>query len=226
MERRKFIAIAAIGAAWPLMARAQQNATSAKITRVGVLWHASNADEEKVYLDVLTKAFGDLGYVEGKNIEFLHRFPAEQPERFQTLARELAGDKVDAIVAVTALGAKEAKRATSTIPIVFVIVSDPVGGGLVESLARPGGNATGLSLMSIDLSGKRLALLKEAVPNLSRVALLVDPTDPFRQRTFKANQAAAEALGISIWPAEIAAPDDVEPVFAKLAERADGVVFG
>src|ERR1700687_6283152 len=86
MERRKFIAIAAIGAAWPLMARAQQNLTNAKITRVGVLWHASNADEENIYLDVLTKAFSDLGHVEGKNIEFLHRFPAEQPDRFHTFA--------------------------------------------------------------------------------------------------------------------------------------------
>lgn len=227
MERRKFIGIAAIGAAWPLMARAQQNVTGAKIIRVGVLWHASNADEEKIYLDVLTKAFRDLGYVEGKNIEFLHRFPAEQPQRFRALARELAADKVDAIVAVTGLGAKEARQATSTIPIVFVIVSDPVGGGLVESLARPGGNATGLSLMAIDLSGKRLALLKEAVPNLSRVALLVDTTDPFAQRAVKANQAAAEALGISLWPAEVSAPDDIEPAFSKIAQdRADGVILG
>src|SRR5258708_20461818 len=102
MERRNFIGIAAMGAAWPFfMARAQQNATSAKISRVGVLWHASNADEEKIYLDVLTKAFSDLGYVEGKNIEFLHRFPAEHPARFRTLARDLAHANLNAIFPVT-----------------------------------------------------------------------------------------------------------------------------
>jgi putative tryptophan/tyrosine transport system substrate-binding protein len=106
-------------------------------------------------------------------------------------------------------------------------VADPVGFGLVESLARPGGNLTGFSLMTNDLSGKRLGLLKEAVPNLSRVVLLVDPTDPFKERNITANQVAAEALGISIWPAEIAVPDDVEPVFSKIAQdRAEGVVIG
>jgi putative tryptophan/tyrosine transport system substrate-binding protein len=141
-----------------------------------------SAEEEEIYLSVVRKAFNDLGYVEGKNIELVHRFPAENPERFRVLAHELIESKVDAIIAVTALGAWEAKRGTATIPVVFVVVPDPVGIGLVESLARPGGNLTGLSLMSVDLSGKRLSLLKEAVPNLSRVALLVDSTEPTAQR--------------------------------------------
>jgi putative ABC transport system substrate-binding protein len=230
LRRREFItllggAAVATSASWLLAAPAQQS--PGKIPVVGVLWHAASAEEEDVYLSVLRKAFHDLGYIEGKNIQLEHRFPAENPDRFRTLARELVESKVDAIIAVTTLGAVELKKLTSTIPIVFVIVSDPVGFGLVESLARPGGNATGLSLMAIDLSGKRLGLLKEAVPHLSRVALLVDPTDPFEQRTFKANQVAAEALGISIWPAEIAAPNDVEPVFAKIAQdRAEGVLLG
>ena len=121
------------------------------------------------------KAFNDLGYVEGKNIHLEHRFPAENPERFRILARELVDAKPDVIIAVNGLGAVEVKRVTNTIPIVFVLVQDPVREGLVESLAHPGANATGLSLMGVDLTGKRLELLKEAVPNLSRVGLLVDP---------------------------------------------------
>jgi ABC-type uncharacterized transport system substrate-binding protein len=113
----------------------------------------------------LRKAFNDLGYIEGKNIVLEHRFPAENPDRFQTLARELVDTKPDAIIAVTVLGAIALEKFTSTIPIVFVLIQDPVGLGLVKSLGRPGGNATGLSFMGIDLSGKRLALLREAVPN-------------------------------------------------------------
>jgi len=224
MRRRQFITLIGLAAAaWPLAARAQQS--SNKIPVIGVLWHAGSAEEEEVYLSVLVKAFNDLGYVEGKNIHLDHRFPAENPDRFRTLARELVDAKPDAIIAVTVLGAGELKKITSTIPIVFVLSADPIGFGLVESLARPGGNATGLSLMSLDLSGKRLSLLKEAVPNLSRVALLIDPTDTFKERTIKTHQAAAEALGISLWAAEISMPDDIEPVFAKIAQdRADGVV--
>jgi putative ABC transport system substrate-binding protein len=175
MKRREFLAALGGAMAWPLAAHAQQ---PRKIPRVGVLWHAGNAEEEEVYLRVLTKAFNDLGYIEGKTIDLEHRFPAEQPERFRFFARELVESKVDAIIAVTALGAKEAKQASRTIPIVVVIEPDPIGDGLVESLARPGGNVTGLSLMAVDLSGKRLALMKEAVPNLSSVVLLVDPADP------------------------------------------------
>jgi len=226
MRRREFITLlGGVAALWPHAARAQLSLR--KIPVVGVLWHAGNAEEEDVYLSVVRKAFSDLGYIEGKNIQLEHRFPAEQPERFKTLARELVDAKCDAIIAVTVLGAVELKKLTSTIPIVFVLAADPIGFGFVESLAHPGGNATGLSLMTNDLSGKRLGLLKEAVPNLSRVALLVDRTDAFRERTIKANQAAAEALGVSLWAIEIEAPDDVEPAFDKIAQdRADGAVWG
>jgi putative tryptophan/tyrosine transport system substrate-binding protein len=225
MRRRTFITL--LGGALasrPLSLRAQQPSNG--IPTVGVLWHAGSAEEEDVYLSVLVKAFNDLGYVEGRNIHLDHRFPAENPERFRILARELVDAKPDVIIAVTQVGAVELKKATSTIPIVFVLVPDPIGYGLVNNLARPGGNATGPSLMAVDLSGKRLQLLKEAVPNLSRVALLVVPTMS-DELFIKANQAAANALNMTLWPAEITTPDQIEPVFSKIAQdRADGVVRG
>jgi putative tryptophan/tyrosine transport system substrate-binding protein len=221
MKRRQFITlVGGAAAAWPLAARAQQ---SKNIPTVGVLWHAGSAEEEDVYLSVLVKAFNDLGYVEGKNIHLDHRFPAENPARFRVLAQELVDEKPDVIIAVTAIGAVDVKKLTSTIPIVFVVLPDPIGAGLVEGLAHPGGNATGLSLMGVDLSGKHLALLKEAVPHLSRVALVVWPAHPSTERAITTYEKAARDLGISLWPVEISGPDDVEPVFAKMvADRADG----
>ena len=225
VRRRDFITLVGGAAAgWPLAARAQQ---SKDTPIVGVLWHAGSAEEEDVYLSVLVKAFNDLGYVEGKNIYLDHRFPAENPERFQILAQELVDEKPAVIIAVTWLGASELKKATDTIPTVFVLVADPVSFGFVQSLGHPGGNMTGLSLMQIDLSGKRLSLLKEAVPNLSRVALLTDVTDQYRDRSVKAYQTSGEQLGIALMPVLISKPDDIEPLFAKIAEdHANGVVRG
>jgi putative ABC transport system substrate-binding protein len=142
-RRRDFIkvGIASSAAAWPLAARAQRSPN--RIPVVGVLWHAGSAEEE-VFLSVVRKAFSDLGYIEGKNIVFEHRFPAENPDRFRTLAQGLVDAKPDAIIAVTVLGAVELKKLTDTIPIVFVLVADPVGFGLVKSLARPGVTLLGL----------------------------------------------------------------------------------
>jgi putative ABC transport system substrate-binding protein len=216
MLRRNFIVLVGGAITYPLAVQAQQ---SKKIPRIGVLWHAANAEEEDVYLRILTKAFGDLGYLEGKSIGLEHRFPAEQPERFELLARELAESKVDVIIAVTGLGAAMAKKATRTIPVVFVLVPDPIGAGLIESLARPGGNLTGLSIMSIDLSGKRLGLLKEAVPNLPRVALLLDPREPIAARIIATAQNAAKGLGLSLRAVEIRSPDDIEPAFSAIAQE-------
>jgi ABC-type uncharacterized transport system substrate-binding protein len=113
-----------------------------------VLWHAGSAEEEDVYLSVLVKAFNDLGYVEGKNIHLDQRFPAENPERFQKLGQELIDAHPAVLIAITSLGAITLKKLTSSIPIVFVFVPDPLGFGLVDSLARPAGNATGPSFMA------------------------------------------------------------------------------
>jgi putative tryptophan/tyrosine transport system substrate-binding protein len=122
MKRRKFISLVGGAAvAWPLAARAQQ---SKDTPTVGVLWHAGSAEEEDVYLSVLVKAFDDLGYVEGKNIHLDHRFPAENPDRFRTLAQQLIDARPDAIIAVTVTGAVALKKLTSTIPIIFVLVPE------------------------------------------------------------------------------------------------------
>jgi putative ABC transport system substrate-binding protein len=168
MRRREFIALLGTSALpWTLTAKAQ---SGRKIARIGVLWHAGSAEEEREYLTVLIKAFSDLGYIEGKNVEFLHKFPAEQIDRYPILARELVESNVDVAIAVAVPGAVALKQITSTIPVVFVVVPDPIGLGLVASLAHPGSNLTGLSLLTIDLSGKVLSFLKEAAPNLSSVA--------------------------------------------------------
>jgi putative tryptophan/tyrosine transport system substrate-binding protein len=228
MRRRTFITLlggAGTAAAWSVVTRAHQS--SNKIPVVGVLWHAGSAEEEDVYLSPLRKAFNDLGYTEGKNIYLEHRFPAENPDRFRVLAQELVDLKPDAIIAVTNMDAVEVKRATNTIPIVFVLTQDPVGDGFVESLSHPGGNATGLSLMGKDLSGKRLELLKEAAPNVSRVAFMVDPTVRSKGNTIKAHQAAAQTLGLSLSPVEIDSADEIEPAFAKMMQDGvNGVAFG
>jgi putative tryptophan/tyrosine transport system substrate-binding protein len=221
MRRREFIALLGTSALpWTLPARAQ---SGRKIARIGVLWHAGNAEEEREYLTVLVKAFSDLGYIEGKNVEFLNKFPAEQLDRYPVLARELVDSNVDVAIAVALPGAVALKQITSTIPVVFVIVPDPIGLGLVAGLAHPGSNLTGLSLLSIDLSGKSLALLKEAAPNLSSVALFLDPQ--VQRRLIPAYAAAAKSLGLSFRSVEISAPDTIEPAFAQAqSDRVDGIV--
>ena len=224
MDRRGFIAAAASAVLWPGVARAQQGSGN-RISRIGVLWHAANAEQEKVYLDVLTKAFADLGYFDKKNAQLLHKFPAEIPERFRALARELVEDKVDVIIAVTEQGAKEVRRATSTIPAVVVLTPDPIRAGLAESLARPGGNFTGLSLMNNDLTGKRLSLMKEVIPNLSRIALL---TDIGTASSVPAYVDAAKTAGLSLKSITLTEPDSIDVAFAELArDRFDAaIVFG
>jgi putative tryptophan/tyrosine transport system substrate-binding protein len=223
MRRRDFIAfLGTFALPWTRSAKAQ---SGRKIARVGVLWHAGSAEEEREYLTVLVKAFGDLGYIEGKNIEFLHKYPAEQLDRYPILGKELVDSNVNVLIAVSPAGAVTLKKLTSTIPIVFVIMPDPIGAGLVASLSHPGGNLTGLSLLTIDLSGKFLALLKEAVPNLSSVALFVDSQFSVMQpQTIPAFTAATSALGLSFRPVVIPAPEAIEPAFAQAqSDHVDGV---
>jgi len=204
-----------------LPAFAQQGGKSPKI---GVLWHAGSAEEEKIPLGGLVEGFKDLGYVDGRNIVLEHRFPNEQPERFFNLAAELVQIKVDVLIAVTRQAAVAAQSVSTTIPTVFIAVPDPVGSKLVTSLARPGGSITGLTNMAVELVPKRVQVLKEAVPSLSRMALLVNAGSPDARRYIEVAQAAARPLGITLQPVEIRTPEDIERAFSMIAQsRLQGV---
>jgi ABC-type uncharacterized transport system substrate-binding protein len=223
MQRRRFIALLGGAVAWPLAARAQ---VSKKTPRVGVLWHAGSAEEEAIYLGAFLDGLKGLGYIDGKTISLEQRFPNEIPERFIALGAELAMLKPDVLVAVTRPAAMAAQRATTTIPIIFIVVPDPVGTRLVNSLARPGGNITGLTHIAVELSAKRLALFKEVFPNASRVALLVNSNDPLGMRRYIDEfQTASAALGVTVHPVEVQSLGDFGPALDKIvAERLDGIV--
>jgi putative ABC transport system substrate-binding protein len=217
MRRREFIAgTAAISVLEPLRLRAQ----STKLPVVGVLWHAGNAQEEAPFLEPFREALRELGYIEGKNIALELRFPAERPELFASMARDLAERRVDVLVAVTPVATAAAKAATSTIPIVFVIHPNPVEAGIIASLAHPGGNITGLSNLIVELSAKQIELLREIVPNLKRIAVLVMPSfGPAGPRFFDEAAAAAKKVAIEAIRQDVVTPNDLEPGFAELRRR-------
>ncbi len=188
----------------PLVAEAQQ---AGKVSRIGVLV-ASSAASVSPRIGVFRKGLREHGYVEGKNIAFEYRYAEGKLARLPELAAELVGLKVDVIVTASASAVQAAQKATSTIPIVFFAVADPVATGLVESLARPGKNITGLSIQGPELDGKRLELLKEAVPKTGRVAVLFGPAYPRRE-----TEIAAQALGIQIISLPVRELGDFEPAF-------------
>jgi ABC-type uncharacterized transport system substrate-binding protein len=189
-----------------------------KIPTVGVLWHAGSAEEEGPYFRGLIDGFKALGYTEGRNITFEHRFPNEIPERFRSMAAELVLLNVDILVGVGDRAAVYAKEASSSIPVVFVIVPDPVGSKLVDSFAKPGWNATGLSNYSSDLVGRRLQLLNEIIPGLARVAQVVNPNAKVSRLHIEATRAAAVGLGLTIQTFEVRSLDELAPAFDAMAD--------
>jgi putative tryptophan/tyrosine transport system substrate-binding protein len=219
MRRRDFIAGLAGATAFPLGAGAQQ-----KMPKVGVLWHASDADGEWPYYGCLLEGFEALGYSQGK-IEFIHRFPDEKPEKFQSMAAELVAFAPDVLVGVGG-AAPYVKKATSTIPMVFMYVADPIGAKLVESIRRPGGNATGLTNFGLELVGKRLEYLKEIVPQLARVAMIVNPTNPISNFYVEQSNAAGTKLGLTCKPYDVGTLAGLEPAFdAMVGDRMEAVFF-
>lgn len=213
MRRREFIAISCgTVLAVPAFARAQ----SGRLPKVGVLWHAGSAEEEGRYFSGMVEGFRDLGYEHGRNITLEHRFPNEIPERFRSMADELVALNVDVLVAVGTQTAPYAKNATSTVPVVFLFVPDAVGSGFVESLGRPGKNMTGLSNFGADIVLKRLQFLKEVIPGLARVALLVNPDTEVAPLYRRATEAAAAQLGLENHTFEGRSIDEFERAFDRM----------
>jgi ABC-type uncharacterized transport system substrate-binding protein len=172
----------------------------------------------------MAEALRELGWVEGENVVFERRYAENRLERLPELAADLVRLNVDVIAAGGTLAPLAAKRATSTIPIVMTVAGDPVGSGLVDSLARPGGNVMGMSLMAPELGGKRLELLKELVPRLAAVAVLWNAANPYSARVFKQVQAASGTLGIEVQSLELRSPDDFDGAFRDCATAAPGCI--
>ena len=210
MRRREFIAfVGSTAVAWPFVAHAQ---TAGKTPTVAYLWHAGSPEQEQPYYGALQDGFSKLGYVDGGNFKLVHRFPNEAPENFQRMAAELVSMNVDVLMSGS-IGAPYLKQATSTIPIVFMFVPDPVGMKLVESFAKPGGNATGVSNFGRDIAGKRLQLLKELVPGLSRVGFLINSSQPSTSMYVQVMMETAAQVGLELNNFDARSLDEIEPAF-------------
>jgi putative ABC transport system substrate-binding protein len=229
MRRREFIAVFGGIAAWPLKPRA----LTGKIPKVGILWHAGSAEAQGAYYKAVLDGFRDRGYAHGHNIVLEHRFANEMPERFRSMAAELVSLDLDVLVTVGPQTAPYAKAATATLPVVFMGVPDPVGSGYVESLARPGRNMTGLSNFGADIVLKRLQFLKDMRPDLSRVALLVNPNTQLAGLYRRITESSAAELGVENRTFEARSADELQPAFDAMVEagaqavtiNADGLVF-
>jgi putative tryptophan/tyrosine transport system substrate-binding protein len=191
MNRRAFIGLVGGAAAWPLSASAQQ--AGRKIVTIGIL-----AIEPWPPIDTFRQALDDLGYIEGKNVRFEYRYAKGHNERLPELANELVGLNVDVILTWGTDAVLAAKQATTTIPIVMGVIGDALESGIVTNLARPGGNVTGCSLRTAELEAKRLQLLKELVPGLSRIAILFNPTNHYMPLALQSARKGAQMLHVSL----------------------------
>ena len=219
MKRRELlIVLGGVAVAWPLAPRAQQKAMPV----IGLL------GENPGFMAGIRQGLSEIGYVEGQNVAFEYRLTEGRYDRFPALAADLVGRKVDLIVTGNGTpSALAAKSATSTIPIVFTFVSDPVGAGLVASLAHPGGNVTGFSTMATELAPKRFELLSELVPWADVIALLVNPNNSNAESTITAVEEAARVKRVQLPVLKAASESEIDAAFATLAQlRAGALVFG
>ena len=218
MDRRRFLLTCLSGAlAAPLAAEAQR---ARKVQRVGVMLNvcATPQSGTSSLPEAFFQGFRERGLVDGQNVALEIRCAEGRTERFSVFAAELVNQRVDVLVAASTPGAIAAKRATSTIPIVMLSVSDPVGSNLVDSLARPGGNVTGLSVLAPQLSAKRLDLLKQMLPQLSRVVVLWNSANDGMKLRFREAEGAARTLGMTLQSVAVRSPDDFDSIFAAMAK--------
>jgi putative tryptophan/tyrosine transport system substrate-binding protein len=219
LKRREFIMLLGAAAAWPLAARAQ---LPGKLPTIGFLGSSTpSAMSQRVAAFV--QRLRELGWIDGRNLMIEYRWAEGRNERYAEIAAEFVRLKVGVIVTLATPATLAAKQATAVIPIVFVGAADPLGIGLVASLARPGGNATGLSIQSLDLVGKRLELLREVVPDLRRLAVMANVGSPVSVLEMAEAQAAARTFGLEVTKSEIRRAEDISPAFEALKDRADAL---
>jgi putative tryptophan/tyrosine transport system substrate-binding protein len=216
--RREFITLLGGAAAWPLAARAQQ---TGKVPTIGFLGANPSIDSDRIAAFV--QRLRELAWIDGRNLAIEYRWAEGRNERNTENAAELVRLKVDVIVTEGTPSTFAAKQATAVIPIVFAAAGDPVGTGLVASLARPGGNITGLSSQTAETAGKRLELLREIVPGLGRLAIMGNVGNPLSVLESGEAQAAARALGLEVTTAELRRAEDISPAFDALKGRADAL---
>jgi ABC-type uncharacterized transport system substrate-binding protein len=223
IRRREFIALlgCAVAAAWPLAARAQQAGKPRTIGFLGASTASVSGEGQR--LAAFAQRLRELGWVEGRTVTIEYRWAEGRSERFAEFAAEFVRLKVDVIVTYATPTIIALKQVTSVIPVVFAGAADPVGTGLVASLARPGGNATGVSLQTTDIAGKRLELLREIVPGLRRLAIMANAGSTNAVMEMGEAQAAARTLGLDVVPLEIRRGEDIAPAFAALKGRADAL---
>ncbi len=220
MKRRDFITLLGGAAAWPLAARAQQKA----VPVIGFLTTAAPSSVDPSFMAAFHQGLSETGYVDGQNLAIEYRWAENHYDRLPALAADLVSRKVDAIVTIAGAPALAAKSATSTIPIVFAGVGDPVGFGLVGSLARPGGNLTGFSNINAELTPKRLELLSELVPQAKVIALLVNPNNPNTESIIRDMQEAARVKGLQLAILKAGTESEIDAALATIVERHAGAV--
>jgi putative tryptophan/tyrosine transport system substrate-binding protein len=219
VKRREFITLlGGAAAAWPLAARAQQ---ASKLPTIGFL--GANPSIESQRLAAFVQRLRELGWIEGRTVSIEYRWAEGRSERYAENAAELVRLKVDVIVTSTTPPSLAAKQATAVIPIVFAAANDPVGTGLVASLARPGGNVTGLANQMSDTSGKKLEFLREVVRGLRRLAIMANADNPGSMLDMSEAQATARRLGLEVTTSEIRRAEDIVPAFEALRNRPDAL---